>query len=270
MKIHQETKQIREMLGASDTEAASRIWQSVGYIGSLLKRYDLSDRDKKDVAEKLEEISAAARELSQKLFETSLKVGMSDFPMSEQVHRQLSNGWSSALEFIDKNADRAMDWFDQLLRRMKNDGYEDDANLIDRALHAVPLPASRQTRKGGENMNDRLRRCGAGDFEAEAKGIARKEIERIVGDARDAIIESIQAMAQSYTEMWAMLVDGFAEELGREMTQSEVDDFAEQATDDFRYFIKEESDIPEVGALLVSLFDEWQGKGGRARTTVRR
>ena len=119
-------------------------------------------------------------------------------------------------------------------------------------------------------MNDRLRRCGAGDFEAEAKGIARKEIERIVGDARDAIIESIQAMAQSYTEMWAMLVDGFAEELGREMTQSEVDDFAEQATDDFRYFIKEESDIPEVGALLVSLFDEWQGKGGRARTTVRR
>ncbi len=76
---------------------------------------------------------------------TPRRMALTDFPRNYEVAKVVTD-WSSALDFIDKYADRAKEWWNQLLDRLRHDDYDKPAGLIDRALGAVPLPASRRGR----------------------------------------------------------------------------------------------------------------------------
>lgn len=68
---------------------------------------------------------------------------LTDFPRNYEVAENVTD-WNSAINFIDKYADRAKEWWKQLIDRLNHDDYDKPAGLLDRALGAIPLPASRR------------------------------------------------------------------------------------------------------------------------------
>jgi hypothetical protein len=74
---------------------------------------------------------------------TPRRMALTDFPRNWDVAKEVTD-WNSALDFLDKYKDRAKEWWNQLLDRLKHDDYDKPAGLIDKALGAIPLPASRR------------------------------------------------------------------------------------------------------------------------------
>ena len=149
------------------------------------------------------------------------KRSLTDFPRNYEVAQEVTD-WSSALDFIDKYADRAKEWWNQLMDRLKHDDYNKPAGLIDRALGAIPLPASRQPRRTNKMRGRR---------------ILSQDVSEVVGDPQfDEVREQVsEGLADELGQVVMRTLDDVAapieEALGRPLEESEVLDVHEVVTD---------------------------------------